>query len=57
MQKIILVAVLYQLLLIIGDPILLGRIKLGNEVLDLLRLGAIFIGNGMDGEFILYHRN
>ena len=48
-----LVAVFYQLLLIIGYPILLGRFKLGNEVLDLSRLGAIFIGHGMDGDFIL----
>ena len=34
-RKLILVAVFYQLLLSIGYPILLGRFKLGNEVLNI----------------------
>ena len=45
-------AVLYQLLMVIGDPILLGGFKMVNEVLDQLGLGAIFIGNGANGDFI-----
>ena len=42
-----------HLLLVIGDHILLGGFKLGDEVLDQSGLGAIFIGNGADGDFIL----
>ena len=47
------IAVFCQLLLFIGDPILLGKFKLGDEVLDLSVLGAIFIGHCTDGDFIL----
>ena len=32
-----LIDVFYQILLFIGDPILLGRFKFGDEVLDRLR--------------------
>ena len=42
------IAVFYQILLFIGDPILLGRFTLGDEVLDLSGLGAIFIEHGAD---------
>ena len=52
-----LIADFYQIILVIGYPILLGIFKLGDEVLDQLRLGAIFIGNGVDGGFILYEIN
>ena len=52
-----LIYVFYQLRLFTVDPILLGGIKLGDEVLDLLGLGAIFIGHGADGEFILDDRH
>ena len=48
-----LISVLYQILLFVGYPILLGGFKLGDEVLDLSGLGAIFIGHGADGDFIL----
>ena len=47
------IAVFCQILLVIGDPILLGGFKIGDEVLDQSGLGAIFIGNGADGDFIL----
>ena len=53
-KNLMIIAVLYQLLLVIGCPILLGGFKLGDEVLDQWGLGAIFIGHGMDGYFILY---
>ena len=49
----VLIAVQYHILLVIGDHILLGGFKLGDEVLDQSGLGAIFIGNGADGDFIL----
>ena len=39
-----LISILYQLLLIIGDPNLLGGFKLGDEFLDMSGLGAIFLG-------------
>ena len=47
-QNLMLIAVFYQILLFIGDPILLGRFTLGDEVLDLSGLGAIFIEHGAD---------
>ena len=48
-----LISVFYQLLLVIGDPILLGVLKMDDEVLDQSGLGAIFIGHSADGDFIL----
>ena len=48
-----LIAVFYQISLFIGDPILLGGLNLVDEILDLLGLGDIFIGLGVDGELIL----
>ena len=48
-----LISFFYQFLLVIGDPILLGGFKLGDEVLDLSGLGSIFIGHGAHGDFIL----
>ena len=51
--NLILISVFYQLLLVIGDPILLGVLKMDDEVLDQSGLGAIFIGHGADGDFIL----
>ena len=45
--------VFYQILLVIGYLILLGEFKMGDDILDQSRLGAIFVGNGMDGDFIL----
>ena len=53
-QNMILIAVFYQLILVIVDRILLGGFKLGDEVLDKSKLGAKFLGNGADGDFILY---
>ena len=46
------IAVLYQILLFLGDPILLGGFKLSDEVLVMLVLGAILIGHNEDGDFI-----
>ena len=43
----------YHIILFLGDSILLRRFKLGNEVLDLLGLDAIFSGLISDGDFIL----
>ena len=42
------IAVLYQILLFIGDHILFGGFKLGDEVLDMSGLAEIFTGNGTD---------
>ena len=52
-----LIAVFYQILLIIGDPILLVGFKMGDEVLGQSVLGSIFVGNGADGDFILDDRH
>ena len=43
-QNMMLIYVLYQILLFIGDTILLGGFKFVDEILDLLRLGAHFLG-------------
>ena len=43
----------YQILLVVGDPILLGRFKMVYEVLDQLVLVSISIGRGVYGDFIL----
>ena len=48
-KNLILIAVLYQLLLVIGDPILLVRFKMSDEVLGQSVLGTIFVGHGVDG--------
>ena len=49
----ILISIFYQLLLVIGDPILLGGFKMGDEVLDQYGLRSIFVGHGVDGDLIL----
>ena len=51
------ISVLYNILLIIGDPILLGRLKLGDDVLDLSGVDAKYSGFRVDGEFILNSAN
>ena len=51
--NLVLIYVFYQLLMFIVDPILLGVFKLGDDILDLSGMGAIFIGHGTDGDFIL----
>ena len=43
----------YQLLLFIVDPILLCQFKLGDNVLDMSGLGAIFFGHGTDVDLIM----
>ena len=57
LQNLMLVSVFYQLLLFIGDPILLGVFKLGDEFLDLSGLGAIFFGHFADSDLILDDRH
>ena len=57
LQNLMLIAVFYQILLIIGDPILLVGFKMGDEVLGQSVLGSIFVGNGADGDFILDDRH
>ena len=52
-----LIYILYQIILFIVYPILLGGFKLGDKLLDLSGLVAIFIGNGADGDLISYDRN
>ena len=52
-QNMMLIDVLYQLLMVIGDPILLGGFKMDDEVFDQSVLGAIFLGHGADVDFIL----
>ena len=49
-----LIAVLYQLFLVVGYPILLGGLKMGDEVLEQSVLGDIFIGHGGNVKFISY---
>ena len=56
-RNIIWIDVFNHIILFTGYPILLCGFKMGDEVLDLLGLGAIFIGNGVDGEFILGYNN
>ena len=56
-QNLMLISFFYQLLMFIGDRILLGGFKLGDEVLDLSVLGVILIEHGTDGDFILYVRH
>ena len=56
-QNLMLISFFYQLLMFIGDRILLGGFKLGDEVLDLSVLGVILIEHGTDGDFILYGRH
>ena len=48
-----LISVFCQILLVIGDTILLGGFKIGDEFLDKLGLESIFFGHGADGDFIL----
>ena len=48
----ILIDVFYQILLFIGDSILLGGFKLGYEALDLYRVGSKYFGHGVDAHFI-----
>ena len=52
-QNLMVISVLYQIFLVIGDPILLGRFKMDDEVFDQSVLGAIFLGHGADVDFIL----
>ena len=52
LQYMMLIDVLYQLLLWIGYPILLGGFKLGDEVLDQSGLGDIFFEHSMEENFI-----
>ena len=51
--NLMLITVFYHILLVIGDPILLGGIKMSDEVLDQSGLGAIFFSHSADGYFIL----
>ena len=55
-RNIMLIDVFYQILVVIGYPILLGGFKMGDEVLDQSGLGAIFFGNGAHGDLILDDR-
>ena len=53
----ILIAIFYQLLLVIECPILLGGLKIGDKVHDKLGLGDIFVGKDTDRVFILDDRS
>ena len=57
LQNLMLIAVFYQILLFVLYPILLVGFKLGDEVIDLLGLGAIYICHSMDGDLILDYRH
>ena len=52
-KNLMMIAVFCQLLMFIGDPILLGVFKLGDELLVLSGLGSILTWKGVDGDFIL----
>ena len=52
----LLYSVFYQLTLILGDYILLGRFKLGDEALDISGVYAKFSEFRSDGDFIFYDR-
>ena len=47
------IAAFYQILLVIVDPIFLGGFKMGNDFLDQLGMGSIFIGHRAVGDLIL----
>ena len=53
LQNLILITIFYQLLLVIGDPILLGGFKMGDEVLYQSGLGDVFAGHGAGGDLVL----
>ena len=53
LQNMVPISVFYQLPLFLGDPILLGEINMSGGFLDLVGLGAIFIGHDADGDFVL----
>ena len=55
MKNMVLITVFYQLILVIGYPILLIGFKIGDGVLDKSGLGSIFIGHGAHVDFILYN--
>ena len=52
-QNMMLISFFCQLLLVIRYHILLGGLKMGDEVLYQSGMGAIFFGYGEDGDFIL----
>ena len=53
LKNMMLISVFNHIILFIRDLIFLGRFKLGDKVLDLSGLGAIFFGQGADAYFIL----
>ena len=55
--NLVLISVLYQLLLDIGDSIFWGGSKLGYEVLDISGVDTNKSGCRADGDFILDHGN
>ena len=53
----LLYAVFCQLILIIGDSLLLGVFELGDETLDVYCMDAKFSQCRSDGDFIFYDRH
>ena len=49
----IMISVYYKIIIIILNPILLWRLKLGDEVLDLLGVDSKYSGCRVDAEFTL----
>ena len=52
-----LIDILYQIILIIGDYFLLGGFKLGDEVLGVYGMDAKILECRSDEDFILYNRH
>ena len=52
-RNLIMITFFYQILLVVGDPILLGGFKMVYEILDQLVLVSISVGHGVYGDFIL----
>ena len=56
-EKMILIYIFYQIILIIGEYVLLGGLKLGYEVFDVYVVDAKYIEYSSDEDFILHDRH
>ena len=55
--NLMLIAIFHNIILVIGDSVLLGGFKLGDEVLDVYGVDAKFSECRSDGDFIFYDVN
>ena len=52
-----LISIFYLIILILGDSVLLGEFKLGDEVLDVYGVDAKYLKFRSDEDFIFYGRH